>query len=1000
MQQGKRRIAFYPSSNLRKIEMIFQKQFVTSVVRRALGICYNHVRKNRELVQALRERQKKHIIDFDELISILKKGGQERCLSQILMDATNMKEFAKNMEDSAAKEHQGLRKCQLEIHTSIANFVRTSDKLDIVSLDDLPSEIYQRVNNRDLFCANLSKNLRSSLTKLLNTALRLPVQKSISELESWLVSREARDKTLEQALEKASQCAELYNGSHCDGSDTTSESSLLFVTSKALLRMGSGSSRLSDAAMNEPLDKAVTLYEKWDSIYFSKSDSSKSDGAMENLKTKLVDEVSKILSLSQKENTVCCVEQAFENAGKAINDEHVNQMKDVMATFPSPLILHAGRCLLVAWRKETEEFRYVWKICKRIESFLEESDGLTNSGYLCRDRNEAIQDFKSAKEKHQQAVVSRHLAEMVKSFGKDAVEKSGVTIAPSLEDSKVRVHETTAALTRATLKLINDIQPLYPEVILFIGQGLPPELGALWRPDQELENFDERKQLSVESRHTVWKVKDGNDSYAVKEYRVTDSNGLRTCIKEAAIIHRHRHHCIVELCALFQSKDGNAFFIQMPWYEYGTLENWVNSTQNPEWNRVRSVLLDALIGLAHLHAGKVIHGDVKPQNILVDFRERGRLADFDISIDTSKRVSTSWRTSQTSLGFTLGYQAPELSIEGRANEKTDMYAFGKTIESLLSNCNPKESQEASESSAGQGRIIELCSQTKDLIQALLKEDPGERPCANKAMNEPFFATLNGMCRVEAKICLLCQMSGNDCGKKPQHGTTCSAEHFHCANCLTDLTQDLLKVENGVLREKREARVMCCMFPSECTAPGFSDKDLALHLPGNIFQQYLQARIDLLMAKTEAALEEQVRMEVEAELDRLKAMNEVEQGFLKARKHIEEEILQMKCPRCSKAFYDFDGCFAISCHNCTCNFCGWCLMDCGTDAHPHCRRCPNVPVGVDPFFPVSAREKFEKAHKERCRANVCAFLRTLNEATQGSVKKALLPQLQEIGLSPI
>ena len=35
-------------------------------------------------------------------------------------------------------------------------------------------------------------------------------------------------------------------------------------------------------------------------------------------------------------------------------------------------------------------------------------------------------------------------------------------------------------------------------------------------------------------------------------------------------------------------------------------------------------------------------------------------------------------------------------------------------------------------------------------------------------------------------------------------------------------------------------------------------------------------------------------------------------MMMARKHIEEEILQMKCPRCRTAFYDFEGSFAIRC----------------------------------------------------------------------------------------
>jgi len=50
------------------------------------------------------------------------------------------------------------------------------------------------------------------------------------------------------------------------------------------------------------------------------------------------------------------------------------------------------------------------------------------------------------------------------------------------------------------------------------------------------------------------------------------------------------------------------------------------------------VLLDALVFM-HLHENGILHGDIKPPNILVDDRERGRLSDFDISIDTKEHIS-------------------------------------------------------------------------------------------------------------------------------------------------------------------------------------------------------------------------------------------------------------------------------------------------------------------------------------------------------------------------
>ena len=115
----------------------------------------------------------------------------------------------------------------------------------------------------------------------------------------------------------------------------------------------------------------------------------------------------------------------------------------------------------------------------------------------------------------------------------------------------------------------------------------------------------------------------------------------------------------------------------------------------------------------------------------------------------------------------------------------------------------------------------------------------------------------------------------------------------------------------------------------------------------------------------------------------------------ARKHIEEEILQMKCPRqgCRQAFYDFDGCFALSCSLCPCKFCGWCLQDCGDqDAHPHVLICGKVPGGEDPLFPQmpNVRGAFEWAHKQRCRERVDAYLQGLDEDiyVYGDVKRSM------------
>ena len=412
----------------------------------------------------------------------------------------------------------------------------------------------------------------------------------------------------------------------------------------------------------------------------------------------------------------------------------------------------------------------------------------------------------------------------------------------------------------------------------------------------------------------------------------------------------------------------------MPWYKHGSVDKWVCGDQRPGWVKVRSVSLDALIGLAHLHESGILHGDVKPPNILVDDRERGRLADFDISIDTKERTSSraimTMTMRATALGMTIDFAAPELKSSNQATKHTDMFAYGKTVQCLQEHCEPGAQEAFHDRARGQ---------TAALVKDLTLDDPKSRPAAKHVIERsPFFAILNDVRTRDSRVCLLCEMMGDEGNKDADAGIECSEGHFTCGSCVSILVQDLLKVENQGKRARLRGEVKCFKCPTECNAPGFTERDLARHLSVDDFQAYLKSRLEILEADLKATLEEESRRKVEEEVARLKALDERERRVLLARKHIEEDILQPKCPRqsCRRGFFDFEGCFAISCSSCTCKFCGWCLQDCGdNDAHPHVRQCAKVSRGVDALFPrrPTVREAFEKTHKERCRERIKSYI---------------------------
>ncbi|XP_035706112.1 uncharacterized protein LOC110845722 isoform X2 [Folsomia candida] len=78
------------------------------------------------------------------------------------------------------------------------------------------------------------------------------------------------------------------------------------------------------------------------------------------------------------------------------------------------------------------------------------------------------------------------------------------------------------------------------------------------------------------------------------------------------------------------------------------------------------------------------------------------------------------------------------------------------------------------------------------------------------------------------------------------------------------------------------------------------------------------------------------------------------------RRIQEDILNLQCPRCKTAFYDFVGCVAVTCESCKCGFCGLCLTDCGNDAHAHARQCPKNPKKNEYY---ASQVVIDRVHRE-------------------------------------
>ncbi|CAI9771314.1 unnamed protein product [Fraxinus pennsylvanica] len=104
----------------------------------------------------------------------------------------------------------------------------------------------------------------------------------------------------------------------------------------------------------------------------------------------------------------------------------------------------------------------------------------------------------------------------------------------------------------------------------------------------------------------------------------------------------------------------------------GTLKNFLykNRKKKLAFKIVTQLALDLSRGLSYLHSKKIVHRDVKAENMLLDTHRTLKIADFGVA-----RVEAQNPKDMTGETGTLGYMAPEV-LDGKPyNRKCDVYSF-------------------------------------------------------------------------------------------------------------------------------------------------------------------------------------------------------------------------------------------------------------------------------------------------------------------------------------
>ncbi|XP_008779807.2 G-type lectin S-receptor-like serine/threonine-protein kinase LECRK2 [Phoenix dactylifera] len=185
-----------------------------------------------------------------------------------------------------------------------------------------------------------------------------------------------------------------------------------------------------------------------------------------------------------------------------------------------------------------------------------------------------------------------------------------------------------------------------------------------------------KEELGKGAFGTVFKgtLPSGERAIAVKKLEKVVDEGEREFRREMRTIGRTHHKNLVRLLG-FCDEGANRLLV----YEYmsnGSLADLIfKADRHPDWDERVRIALDIAKGIHYLHEDcetRIIHCDIKPENILMDDNWTAKISDFGLA----KLLMPSQTRTFTGIRGTRGYLAPEWHKNAPISVKADVYSFG------------------------------------------------------------------------------------------------------------------------------------------------------------------------------------------------------------------------------------------------------------------------------------------------------------------------------------
>ncbi|TVU04324.1 hypothetical protein EJB05_50090, partial [Eragrostis curvula] len=195
-------------------------------------------------------------------------------------------------------------------------------------------------------------------------------------------------------------------------------------------------------------------------------------------------------------------------------------------------------------------------------------------------------------------------------------------------------------------------------------------------------NFAEANKLGRGGFGPVYRgrLPDGRDVAVKLLAPEWSAQGRKQFEAEVRIISQLRHRNLVQLVGWCESRR-NGLLLVYELVPEGSLDKHLYGRGGRvlSWPERRRIVLGLGAALAYLHEEceqRVVHGDVKPGNILLDASLGAKLGDFGLARLLDRAAPP--RTTRVVAG-TMGYMDPDLAVTRRPSTASDVYSFGVAL---------------------------------------------------------------------------------------------------------------------------------------------------------------------------------------------------------------------------------------------------------------------------------------------------------------------------------